>query len=318
MKIKIVTFIVLFNFIVFFPRESVALHAVPDSCPPPIYGSAFQMGVSVQFGIMQGLAREYAYDGDYRLSRLDWELGLMYYMGAVIGLRILESWHIAGGFWSGFSNRIGKVEDSDWLNYDGQKTNYSRHDNLLQRALFMDVNAGYTLELFEHLQIVFMFGCTERVVKMRAEDGYLEYPPGSPRVPVYGPAITYRQRFRFPYTAIGMGYRGRLLVVSVYGYYSPLVSCEAIDNHHKRTPPLDFHDSLKNGNYHAVMGTVSLNLYSLCLSLQGLYSRIGEFRGETYSVDTSTGIKSAVSSNGAAASFEAWNMTLSVGIIVEW
>ncbi len=293
------------------PSGLQALHALPDETAHGEGTSLVQIALSLDAGRESGKVLEKAYSsGGSLISQLDWDIKPLYYAGTQIKIRLAQRLCLNGGLWSGINAKTGSMEDRDWSLY-GTETNYSKHDAYLDSARFMDVNAGYTF-YHDDISLTPLVGYATMRLKWHARDGYLEYPPGSAPESVWGTVISYRQEYSFPYAGLHAGYRPwRPFSVSAALFLSSYVYCQAVDNHYRRN--LDFYDTMRDGRYLFLhlRGGWDINA-GLTLSLSLSYTAIYDLRGDSYSVNTSTGAASTVVKGGAGAFYETWGLGLSL------
>jgi outer membrane protease len=144
---------------------------------------------------------------------------------------------------------------------------------------------------------------------LTAEDGYLEYPPGSPPVSTYGKGIIYEQRYIIPYAGGMLSYSGDIFVLSAGLYFSPFLYCNARDSHIKRD--VDFYDSIKMGKYYNIRTSLEY-LFSkrTSLTLESSYTYIPLAKGDSYYIDLSSGSTSSTFKNGGGIKAEYFELRL--------
>ncbi|MDR2371035.1 MAG: omptin family outer membrane protease [Treponema sp.] len=118
----------------------------------------YTVSMSPLFGLFYGQAGEILYDNsgqNKQLSRLDWDMEPLFYMGGRLALspsRPLELW---GLFFRldmkfGVPGKTGTMEDRDWLALNhGNITNFSSHDNYTQKMIDLGLRGGASFPLLE-------------------------------------------------------------------------------------------------------------------------------------------------------------------------
>ncbi len=270
----------------------------------------------VGIGVLQGTVGEYVYSNNRKLSQLNWNINSLWYTNVLLALQY-QQFYAGVQVQNGFTARVGTIDDSDWAdqNNPGVKTHYSEHDNYLERYCSYNANIGFESAITDNTYLKPHIGLLYRSIKMSARDGYLEYPPGSPKVPVYGVGIIYEQLYYIPYVALSseINITEKLGIIAGLSF-SLFAYAQDIDNHVKRNPgdDIDFY-----GEYD---GIVYLSVYTGCqyflnddiaVSLNLLYEYVPEQKGDTYYINTTTGIKSSTFHNAAGLKYEIYSAKLS-------
>ncbi|MGL4369242.1 MAG: omptin family outer membrane protease, partial [Spirochaetota bacterium] len=265
-----------------------------------------------QSGIKRGTVYEYVFSGSRKVSELDWQLRSCVYAGmsadGVIGRRV---W-LSGNLVFGINENIGYISDSDWK-VTGEKTNYSRHSNVLEKALFSDFAVGLVIRPLCPLRVIPLAGINYYDIKMSARNGFLEYPPGADREAVFGTVMSYRQQYLIPVAGIRADYQLQNFLIAGWGTYGYFGLCRAVDNHFMRS--LDFYDEMRN--VQKWEAGVSCDYYLserflLRIKSSGVY--IPRTKGSDYYINTSTGKKSIVYENSAGAGMTMWDIGLAAGM----
>lgn len=262
-------------------------------------------------GLINGILGEYVYDNGRTISRLDWNIDALGYVtyGACARYALLFAGLSAR---TGFGDSIGTMDDSDWLdNNPALKTNYSHHDNYLEHYYYYDVFIGMFIDI-AGVYVKPKIGFLYQSVKMSARDGYLEYPPGSPKKPVYGVGIIYQQRYYIPYIAL----EGQFDVYNDWSLIAGVtigVFAEAndTDNHVKRE--LDFYDDFNTLLYFKLTsGVMYVFNENIAITAKCMYEYVPEQKGDMYYIDTATGVKSPTYSDAAGISMSLLSFECSV------
>jgi outer membrane protease len=293
-----------------------------EAAPAPSVGagerrSPIQSSISLQGGVLSGTAREYVFSGGNKTSQLDWGMSPVIFAGLAIGTKFFELVFLNVAYRTGLNESVGNVTDSDFTSF-GIPSLFSKQDSILERARFFDINAGYTYRIFKGLSVAGMLGYHRINFKMTARDGYVEYPPGSMQRPFYGTGIAVEQTYDIPYIGIEATYE---IHDNVYAQlvpkYSPLVHCEERDYHFRRQ--LDVFSSMSSGQYASLIAALGWRINnSTSVVLSGEYASIAMAKGDSYSVDLTTGAKSPTASNSASVGFHATSVMLSVAHLLTW
>jgi len=295
----------------------------------------FSLEIQSRVGVQIGLARELVYSGGTTISELLWPFQPVLYVGTALELRSRFGLFVLLDARSAFPGRSGAMENSDYLNYelgDLRRTHYSRQDCYTERAVTLDVQAGWSFHLARqlHLEPFLAFGLMQ--YKWTARDGYFQYPtqtgppydswdPAWAKVPISGTSIIYQQTYLFPAaglaleTTLGERFEARLSF-SV----SPLVFCRGLDNHVQRTAvDTDYYDSLRFGLLLEPAASLGLSLNQRArLSLEASYRRISGLLGDTAVVPAGPSLPpgqvSATYKDGAGASYDALSLALAIAI----
>ncbi len=230
------------------------------------------LSITTEAGVLDGLAKEFVYDQgvspDYIVSELDWQLQPVFYWGAGIDLGYRQ-WYAELNLKSGVSGESGSITDSDFLDGNGVKTNFSESNAYTEQALLADLTVGWKVEAFPGMKLGLFVSGDYMDFKWTAQDGYYQYPStgseysynangsvvygtypawsaSESKVPIYGTAIVYEQAYIYP--AVGVSAEvalARRLTLGASFSYSPLVYCSDEDDHELRL--LDFFSAMGMG-----------------------------------------------------------------------
>ncbi|HOJ28920.1 MAG TPA: omptin family outer membrane protease [Spirochaetota bacterium] len=281
------------------------------------YAQTAYLETNTGAGFSQGTIGEYVYDNNRMLSRLNWNIDYLWYYHFSVALWY-NSFFAGIQVHNGINDKIGTIDDSDWTddNNPSLKTHYSKHDNYLERYASYDCNIGFKSDITDTINVKPYIGFLYKSIKMSARDGYLEYPPGSPEDPVYGVGIIYEQRYYIPYIALA----SEIIVTETIGIMAGIsvslfAVAEDIDNHVHRNPgdDIDFYANYDGIIYlHAYGGCFFSLSDTIKVALDLLYEYVPEQKGDTYYINTSTGIKSPVFNNSAGLKYSVFSVQLSV------
>lgn len=219
---------------------------------------------------MLGTAKEFVYSNGYKLSELDWSLSPVLYYGSRLALNTAGGFEASLDIKSGFAGLSGSITDSDYLNLDGVKTHFSKHDCYTERALSIEARAGWPAISTPRMTVAFLGFVDVLDYKWSARDGYLQYPPTGEASPNYTPwsestiktgvvgtGIIYEQS----YFSLGLMLDARVMFSNLLSGtlaigYSPITVCNDVDNH--LFTGVDYYETM-SGGYHLHAGA-SMNL----------------------------------------------------------
>ena len=203
-------------------------------------------------GVLFGGATELIFNSGYKTSELDWASVPIAYWGLEASLNLPSGLYAHLELKSGFSGQTGYMTDSDWLNWDGVKTNFSEADSYTDQAFRLDLEAGYDFGVTEGLWIGPFFELGYLNFEWSARDGYLQYPaevyptnstgpytpisPNTPTVNVYGIGIVYQQATIYPSIGLRVVFKPLDMLRLMASFaFSPAASMTETDNHVARS-----------------------------------------------------------------------------------
>ncbi len=214
---------------------------------------------------MSGAASELLYTsllggGLYKVSELDYPLQAVFLAGSEIRLQTAGGLDVRARFDGGLNGYVGAMTDSDYLDFNGVKTDFSESGAYVERAILLDVRAGWDFGsersfLFEPFA-AFMYSDVE----WEAEGGYYQYPssgeegsyppwsPSEPQESLSGPVLMYDQAFLIPAVGVRLSLAvTRALSIEGSCAFSPFAFGEDVDNH--LLTLTDYYDSMSGGIY---------------------------------------------------------------------
>ncbi|MBI3598721.1 MAG: omptin family outer membrane protease [Nitrospirae bacterium] len=305
----------IFSFLVFLASLIFALPSYGDEVSFPSPTEAFpRFDISLQAGIIHGTTKELVFDQGQKISEIAWEMKPIIFTGYTVGTNLNKRVAMHFSYGSGVNDHLGYVEDSDFQ--DGIKSSFSKHTATLERAYLADLDLGYDFLKRDPIIVTGILGYSLRKIKMGAKDGFVESPPGSTPKDVFGMGIEYEQIYKFPYIGIALDYAlQEKLTLNLSTLYSNQVAIDTLDNHLKRG--IDFYDTMRGGVYYAFGPSVNFRIgQNSVLSVSSLYMKINEIKGDSYSVNTTTGERSSTRENGAGTSFNAYTVILSWTVLM--
>lgn len=102
-----------------------------------------EMYISPKIKLKNGIAKEYVFDGNHKLSQLDWQIDNLISIGFDLDVEF-KNLCFGFDFSYGLYNFGGQMEDMDWLDYDNPTylTRYSCHDLLVNEDINFSFNIG--------------------------------------------------------------------------------------------------------------------------------------------------------------------------------
>jgi len=274
-------------------------------------------------GVLLGTANEYVWDQanqkPYLLSELDWGMLPAFYLGVAAEISIPAGFVASASFKAGLPGLVGVITDSDFLNYDGVKTNFSQHDCYLERAILVDTAIGWRFSLGPTTGQALMLSLYGEFGLMlfawSARNGYLQYPPEGSRpytpwfaseseIPVSGIGILYEQDYLIP--ALGAEVKWPALPeLTLSGSFSvsPISWCFDVDAHILRLT--EFYDSTAGGWFFQPGVKAEYLVGRARVALEVSYRILFGLVGDSYStsIGIGTGAPSATTPNGGGAGF---------------
>lgn len=266
---------------------------------------AFTISTRSSAGFLYGQAEEFVYyqyaSPDYKVSELDWPFKPLFYVGEGIDLSTKIGIFASLNVKEGLSGKTGTMTDSDYLNGDGARTNFSESDCYTERLIIVDAKAGYELPLASPLKVGVYLGFSYMDFKWSARDGYYQYPSyqytdGSypvwtsdeTKTPIYGTSLLYETAYLEGCLGLRTSYPlAQGLTIGGFFSFSPVVYCYTEDNHELRE--INFYSTLENG--FSVEPGLSI-AYTLkpgaSLSLSASYRTVWNLKGDLTEVKQGT------------------------------
>jgi outer membrane protease len=165
----------------------------------------FAMGGGDSFAYEDTGLRFLVSSGNHTLSSLEWELKPAGSIGIDLQYNFGRGWFAGIGYASYPPWKTGTMEDRDW--YDpvpDEPARFSSHDAFLVGGYRADVQGGYRFRSDGPVKMSLFLGYMQSYFSMDSREGYLEYPPGSDQVSVYGTIIDYFQLYLIPHAGLMM------------------------------------------------------------------------------------------------------------------
>ncbi|WP_159952192.1 omptin family outer membrane protease [Rhizobium sp. 18065] len=273
---------------------------------------SFQAGL----GIANIKAGEYVYDGDHKLSQLDWES-----KGVKVGtlgteIELGYNWRMKGRIDVGFSGN-GEMEDRDWLDYSNDDwTHQSLHpDTKLGHYVNVTIEADHALVDNGSTRIALGGGAGYTDVKWKSYGGSYIYSSSASSlydtVGTFDPdekGISYRQKIPVAYLSASAEQTVGAFSVSGSMRGGVAFGFDGVDDHWMRD--LRFFDEVKIAPM--VGATASLDYRFLPMTsiyLSGSFDKMFEGKGDTRVVHTPTSLQ-AIYADTAGADYQILSVSM--------
>ena len=289
--------------------------------------TALEINFIFETGACFGITQELVYEGDSRISQLDWNDLFIPNIGFTTQVSA-RSFFFSFGLTSAIPAVSGEMENFDFLIPGSQEaSHYSWHKNNLDKDFTLEAAVGYEFR-FGIWRITPSGGFQFRNRKWTATDGFLQYPiaghwtGNEPEVMQNGPVISYEQAIWFPFAALQIGiehivpHEGRWMY-SVQARIYPRVSVESNDIHFLRD--MQFYDSMQGGIGNSF--TIRNEFFPQHANGLGFmvvlhWESISNVRGTTSSNKTGTATGPAVITEGFSAGTEIVQSSVSFNIFI--
>ena len=225
----------------------------------PVFPTGATVSVTTGTSVIYGMARELDYAPGYLQSELDWALEPVFLFGTALEVRTPMGFLASVEARAGIPAKSGYITDSDFLNGDGKKTNFSQHDCYSERAVLVDAKVGWRFPLLGWISLEPFAALGLMSFKWSARAGYLQYPvqttfpppypywsASDPKTPVYGTGIIYAQDYLIPSAGVSIGFHFLdRFDASLSFALTPFVFCNDTDNHLMRL--IDFTENMQGG-----------------------------------------------------------------------
>ena len=319
---------------IFFLFFSLAAPVRADEANPP---GRYSFSLSPLMGMLHGQAEELVFEpigGDRLLSELLWDLKPLVYLGLALDFSPRDPFRDSGFIAAasikfGFPFRSGTHENRDWLNRQhGLLTHFSQHDVFVLNAILADISAGYSWRLNDSFAFRAFAEFSFMHFAWSGENGFVQYPPpnepfppwhsGLPKRNLYGMVIRYSQNWFIFAPGISLMWRfsPRFSLEGNFSY-TPLIICNARDDHLRNAPPAGtvYWDFMSSGHYINGGGSFIFSPRdNMDFSLAVSYRHITGTRGKTYIQENNFGQISRSTLSDAGAGFSALDISLAARI----
>jgi outer membrane protease len=277
-------------------------------------------------GTLNNIAKEYVYEDNKVISRLDWQDTKPVPFLQLKDILRINSFFFEINLLNAIPAQGGIMEDYDFIIPDTMEpSQYSKHDGYLDKHFDLSGELGYSLYLGNWI-LEPALGFLYRNRKWTASDGYLQYPISGPwtgdepKQELSGTVISYEQAVWFPMVSLEAEY----IIKKIFGLrftskYYPYIWAETIDHHFLRDTR--FYDTLEGG-IGAKAGLV-LRYYprmdrNITINLGIDYERIFNLTGNTASGYIGIGDDSLLIDKNYGSRMESSTFILGVGIEVRF
>ncbi len=272
--------------------EVFAFQATDAASVKLLDGQDISVSVQGSAGYLSGTANERVYDGDYKVSELNWDLKDIYMGGGVVSVGFAKRVHLNFGYWGAMSSGNGQMEDFDWL-YEGEDwSDWSLSDVEVTEGYMWDANV--TVDVFQKNALNLGVTAGYKNDFWSWKDYGIEhvYSYNSFRDDVgddpYTTGIEYEQEFQIYYTGVQASYTLSDFKFLMYGTLSPFVTANDKDLHVYRD--LEFTEEFSGGTYYGLGAKATYSFKSnVSVSLGIDYQAIPEIIGDTTVTDLTTG-----------------------------
>ncbi|MDR2375101.1 MAG: omptin family outer membrane protease [Treponema sp.] len=218
---------------------------------------SYTLSLHPQFGMLWGQAEEQVYqdeDSEGLISQLLWDIKPLWYTGITMEFSQKDPTGEPGVFGVlstkfGIPAISGIMEDRDWLASGGKLSNYSRHDNVTNGGIMLDLATGLSIPAWGFMTIRFFFGLSYTYFSWSAYDGYYRYgkttggtypvymplTDSDPAVPMSGAVISYSQEWLLLPLGLRISiFPNRLFSGVLYCSAGPVILFSGRDNHYLR------------------------------------------------------------------------------------
>lgn len=260
------------------------------------------LSVETSTGVLYGYTNELVYDNNTLMSKLTWPIQPITYASIGTEVEMPFSFLLSLQGQLGIPLSCGMMEDRDYLNLDGNVTNYSKSNAIIQSYIDLCGALGYQFRPLDSCLVTMLAGYVFTSYSWTASDGYYQYPPESSapysdwnsswtKEPLYGTSVIYSQIYNYPFLDGGFIFDlTRTIHLSGQFRYSPFVTLYDNDEHLLRQ--LVFSETMTNGyliNPELQIAFDMTKQVSLAVSIS--YKQICGFQnGITSTEDETTGI----------------------------
>ncbi len=260
--------------------------------------------------LINGNIMEEVYSGS-NSSRLNWSIQNIFAVKVETALS-LHGFFLSAFISSGYDKTSGTVSDIDRLS-DGTVTRESYHRCRIAGYMTFGLFAGFEIPSFNGITIAPYAGSKRLNTAFEAFDGYALSPEGV-SYPIEGTLIRYEQEFTIPLFGLRVDKTLHgFCDAGIIAEYGPYVFCSAVDRHYSTMTT--YYDTLRGGAFLSGELYFQIRLISP-LTIKGScgYEKLFTVRGDTRSLNNSTGEETMTYSDSAGTSGSAWSLSVSAGI----
>lgn len=311
-----------FIFLFMFSGTAHAFHADSFRNAEVQQNSTIPASLSVEVGVLNGVARELVYieDKGQKISELQWDLDNVILAGIKGSFDFTDWLKFNGGFWTNLtSGDNGKVEDYDWDTPKDPRgwAQYSKSNVEVKQVFITDTNFETKLMEFEYLTLSGLIGFKFDNYKWEDHGGSYIYSSDTGwrddrgNFPEDETGLGYEQWFYTPY--LGIQTDSNFGDFKLKTYVKGTIYAWAEDEDHHYARDLKFNESIYNMKFlgAGISGSYSFtpNIFStISCDYQKYFRQIGH----TKTTDMKTG-ETDKSSNSAGMDHESLFVGLELG-----
>jgi len=296
-------------------------------CVIPLRSVCLEVDFIFDTGFRAGTTKEFVYEGEKRISRLDWSDRIVPVVGFT-GQIEAYNFILSLGITSAVPVLSGEMEDYDYLIPNSAEPSlYSWHDLYLDKDFSCRIEGGYKFQL-KDWRLTPSAGFKYINRKWTASDGFLQYPitgtwtGNEPKKNLNGQVISYEQAVWFPYLTLELGYNHTFnneskIQIAVHGAIYPYICAETNDIHFLRDK--QFYDSLRGGlgwKYGVIIRFYPKNVNGLGFILHSGYETINNVKGVTSANDTGINDGSLIITEGYSGETEIKQFFVELSIVI--
>jgi len=206
-----------------------------------LFDKPYDLSLAVQAGLLYGTSYEIVYQDEKSneyLSELRWELKPLFVMGLNFSLEPVRTWGLFTRFSikAGFPAVSGTMEDRDWLDLNNSETltNFSKHSNKTQAAVFLTLDTGFSFLVTDWFYLRPFVSFDYIFFKMEGRNGYYRYANANndwETGTFSGAVIRYSQHWFLLSPGVSFGFMVNRFTIKGAIKITPLVFCVGIDDH---------------------------------------------------------------------------------------
>jgi outer membrane protease len=317
------------------PLLPAALFVLLAAAPRRV--SALDLSFEISSGLKSGMTKEYVYEGEKCVSRLDWTddgVSVLLFTGQAEFPNRRETASpksfVRTSLAAAVPMKSGPMEDYAFLLPGSDAPSlYSKHNAYVDKD-FTGVFETGGIFRFRNWEVVPAIGLSYTNRKWTAQDGYLQYPVSGPwtgdetKQWVAGPVVSYEQLLLHLFISLSAGYTVKnRIAFTLTGSISPFVAGETIDTHFLRSTRL--YDTLDGDEFFskgfAWNAGLSIRYYpprqqQLAFFIRGDYGAIHNLTGSAASGTIGINDGTLVIKQGYGAKVESSAMEVFLGMIL--
>ncbi|ECU9385503.1 TPA: omptin family outer membrane protease [Salmonella enterica subsp. diarizonae serovar 61:l,v:z35] len=277
------------------------------------YFTPEKVTVGMSVGTLSGQAKERVYDGQRRLSQLDWKFKNAAILKGYIDWDVSPWVRLAASGWiTAGSHGASDMVDRDWTDPgQGHYTDISTSPTRLNSASLWDVNATLWALHGENYHAGLMVGWRQNDYKWESHGGYYHYDNGQdvgafPDQKVIG----YKLQFKMPYIGLTGGYRYHNVELNTAFKYSHWVRASDTDEHYLRN--ITFRDKNRDSDFYSLSADIGYYITPQAkVFIEGEWMRVTNGKGSDTAYFNDSG---AVGYSPDASGIESSSYNITAGL----